>query len=85
MVSIDEYQFLTCFKYSLWGSRRDRFRDWRKSDYLIFLVDKAFSGIAVIAGEPFFSKEKVWDNDLFPIEFPSSLSILSKKINDLGF
>lgn len=79
MVSIDEYQFLTCFKYSLWGSRRDRFRDWRKSDYLIFLVDKAFSGIAVIAGEPFFSKEKVWDNDTFPYRIPIEFNHIIEK------
>jgi len=40
LTAIDEYQYLTCLKYSLWGSKSERFRDWQKGDHLAFIVDK---------------------------------------------
>ncbi|MBE0517113.1 MAG: hypothetical protein IBX41_06985 [Methanophagales archaeon] len=67
---IDEYQFLTCLKHSLWGSRTARFKNWQEGDYLAFIVDKALSGLAEVVGKPFQSKQKVWDNDLFPHRIP---------------
>lgn len=70
ITKVDEYQFLTCLKYSLWGSRSARFKDWQKGDYLAFIVDKALIGYAEISGEPFRSDEQVWDNGLFPYRIP---------------
>jgi hypothetical protein len=70
ITKIDEYQYLTCLKNSLWGSRSARFKDWQEGDYLAFIVDKKFAGLAEVSGKPFKSKEKVWDNDLFPFRVP---------------
>jgi hypothetical protein len=70
ITKVDEYQFLTCLRHSLWGSRSARFKDWQKGDYLAFIVDKALAGYAEVAGEPFRSEEKVWDNGAFPYRIP---------------
>jgi len=70
ITKIDEYQYLTCLKNSLWGSRSARFKDWQPGDYIAFIVDKTFVGLAEVAGKTFQSKQKVWDNDLFPFRIP---------------
>jgi len=44
LTKIDEYQFLTCLKHSLWGSKNFKFKDWKKGDYLAFKVDKDLAG-----------------------------------------
>lgn len=66
LVKIDELQFLTCFEHGLWGSRSARFRDWQKGDGLVFIVGKGLAGLTYVDGEPFVSRDKVWDNGLFP-------------------
>ena len=66
LTKIDEYQFLTCLKHSLWGSRSARFKDWQEGDYLAFIIDKTLAGLAEVYGKPFQSQEMVWDNGLFP-------------------
>lgn len=69
LVSVDELQFLTCFKNNVWGSKTARFtgkNKWNVGDYLVFLVDKTVAGLAKVSGEPFFSKKEVWDNGIFP-------------------
>lgn len=70
ITKVDEYQFLSCLKHSLWGSKSARFKNWQKGDYLVFIVDKALTGYAEISGEPFQSQEKVWDDGLFPYRIP---------------
>ncbi len=70
LAAIDELQFLTCLKYQLWRSKSARFKDWKTGDYLAFVVDKAIAGLAQISGESFESKERVWDNGLFPYRIP---------------
>ena len=70
ITKVDEYQFLSCLKHSLWGSKSARFKDWQKGDYLVFIVDKALSGYTEVSGEPFQSNEKVWDDGLFPYRIP---------------
>jgi hypothetical protein len=70
ITKIDEYQYFTCLKNSLWGSRSARFRDWQQGDYLAFIVDKTFVALVEVAGKPFQSKQKIWDNDLFPFRIP---------------
>jgi len=66
LVAIDELQFLVCLEHQLWGSKSARFKDWQTGDYLAFIVDKAIAGLAQVTGEPFQSKEKIWDNGIFP-------------------
>jgi hypothetical protein len=80
LTKIDEYQFLTCMKYSLWGSRSARFKDWHDGDYLTFIVDKTLAGLAEIAGKPFQSQEGVWDNGVFPYRISIKfVHVLSKE------
>lgn len=40
ITKIDEYQYLTFLKNSLWGSRSACFKDWQEGDYLAFIVGK---------------------------------------------
>lgn len=70
LTSIDEYQFLTCLKNSLWGSKSDRFKDWQEGDYLAFIVGGVLAGLAKVSGKPFKSGEIVWDNGVFPHRVP---------------
>ena len=66
LTKIDEFQFMTCLKHALWGSKSARFGDWREGDYLAVIVDKSLAGLGEIRGKPFVSRERVWDNGLFP-------------------
>ena len=78
LTKIDECQFLTCLRHGVWGSKSARFRDWREGDQLAVIVDKNLAGLGEVVGEPFVSREKVWDNGVFPhrihIEFTHVLS-----------
>jgi hypothetical protein len=79
ITKVDEYQFLSCLKHSLWGSKSARFKRWQKGDYLVFIVDKSLAGFAEVSGEPFQSHEKVWDDGVFPYRIPVKFRyILSK-------
>lgn len=70
LTKIDEYQFLTCLKHALWGSKSPRFSDWYEGDKFAILVDKSIAALAEISGRPFESKDEVWDNGLFPNRIP---------------
>ena len=50
ITKIDEYQFLTCLKHGLWGSKSARFKTWRVGDKLAIIVEKAL---------PVFAREQV--------------------------
>lgn len=66
LTKIDELQFLTCLQHQVWGSKATRFKDWKVGDYLGFIVNKALAGLAQVSGQPFVSKQLVWDNGVFP-------------------
>ncbi len=70
LTKISEYQYLTCIKHSLWGSKSARFKDWEEGDLLAFIVDKSIAGLAKVNGKPFQSAQKVWDNGVFPHRIP---------------
>src|SRR5262245_23824113 len=70
ITKLDEYQFLTCVQHRVWGSKVARFGNWEIGDLLIFIVAKSIAGIAEVTGKPFVSKERVWDNGLFPNRIP---------------
>jgi hypothetical protein len=70
VTKVDEYQFLTCLKHRLWGSKSSRFKDWRMGDAIVFLVGKSVAGLAYVSGPPFQSKEPVWDTGIFPHRIP---------------
>ena len=74
LVAVDELQFLTCLKHQLWGSKSARFKEWQAGDCLIFIVDRAVAGLAEITGEPYVSKDKVWDNGIFPYRIPIKMT-----------
>jgi len=70
LTKIDEYQFLTCLKHGLWGSKSARFKNWREGDHLAIIVEKNLAALAEVSGKPFNSRDKVWDNGLFPHRIP---------------
>lgn len=70
LTKIDEFQFLTCLKHQIWGSKKARFKEWKVGDYLAFIVDKAIAGLAKVTGTPFVSNEIIWDNGLYPNRIP---------------
>lgn len=70
ITKLDEFQFLTSVKNQVWGSKVSRFSSWEIGDFLIFIVDKAIAGIAEVTGKPYVSKQRVWDNGLFPHRIP---------------
>lgn len=76
LTKVDEYQFLTCFKYKLWGSNTDRFKKWKIGDLLLFIVDKHIAAIAEVAGNSFKDKNPVWDNGLYPYRLPIKFLIV---------
>ncbi|TAK01170.1 hypothetical protein EPO44_09230 [bacterium] len=66
LTKIDEYQLLTCLKHGLWGSQSARFKTWREGDHLAIIVEKSLAALAEVTGSAFISKDRVWDNGLFP-------------------
>jgi hypothetical protein len=46
---IDEFQFLTCLKHKVWGSKKARFKDWKIGDHLAFIIDKSIAGLAQVS------------------------------------
>ncbi len=66
VTAVDEYQFLTCVKQQVWGSKSARFGTWQQGDYLAILVNKAVAGLAVVSGKSYTSKQRIWDNGVFP-------------------
>ena len=70
LTKIDEFQFLTCLKHKVWGSKKARFKDWKIGDHLAFIIDKSIAGLAQVSGEPFVSQEIIWDNGLYPHRLP---------------
>ena len=74
LTKVDEYQFLTCLKHEVWGSKSSRFKDWKVGDKLAIIVNKAFAGLAEVCGKPYSSKQRVWDNGMFPHRIPLKFS-----------
>jgi hypothetical protein len=70
LTKIDEFQFLTCLKHQVWGSKKARFKDWKLGDHLAFIIDKSIAALAQVSGEPFESQEIIWDNGLYPHRIP---------------
>jgi hypothetical protein len=70
LTKVDEYQFLTCLKYGLWGSQSARFKTWRENDRFVIIVDKSLAALAEVSGKVYESRDKVWDNGVFPHRIP---------------
>jgi hypothetical protein len=70
LTKIDEYQLLLCIKHAIWGSKSSRFSDWYEGDKFAIIVDKSLAALAEVAGPPFESQDKVWDNGVFPYRVP---------------
>ena len=79
LTKIDEYQFLTCLKHSLWGSKTNRFKDWREGDYLAFKVDKYLAGLAIVNGRPFKSEAEIWEDHIYPHRIPIKFLMIVEK------
>ena len=70
VTKVDEFQFLTCLKHGLWGSKSARFKDWEPGDLLFVLVGKGLAAFAEVNGKPYVSQERVWDNGVYPHRIP---------------
>jgi len=70
LTKIDEYQFLTCLKHGLWGSKSARFKTWQKGDQLAIIVGNGLAGLAQVTGPAFESHKKIWENGVFPHRIP---------------
>lgn len=81
LTKIEEYHFLTCLKHSLWGSKSARFENWQEGDLLAYIVEKSLAALAEVAGPPFQSRDKVWDNGLFPHRIPMHFTHVLKPEN----
>ena len=66
-------------KYSLWGSKSARFKDWQEGDFLVFIVNKELAGFATVSGKPFQSTDLVWDNGIFPYRVPTKFVHVLKR------
>lgn len=73
---VDEFQFLTCVKNEVWGSKSKRFSGWQKGDLLAIIVDKQIAGLAEISGKTYKSDKVVWLNGLFPYRIPLKFKYL---------
>lgn len=82
-VKMDEFKFLTCLKNQAWGSKTACFMDWREGDFLVFIVDKTVAGVAEVSGEPYVSRNPIWDNGLFPHRIPLKFTHAFQKGNRL--
>src|SRR5215813_5987272 len=47
-----------------------RFKNWSEGDHLAIIVEKNLAALAEVSGKPFNSRDKVWDNGLFPHRIP---------------
>jgi len=65
VASIDEYQFLICVKYNVWGANLGRLSKWKSGDFLMFIVDKKITALAEVIGEHFVSDDVLWDNGFY--------------------
>jgi hypothetical protein len=70
LTKVDEFQFLTCLKHQVWGSKNARFGQWKPGNFLAIIVDKAIAALAEVAGPPYVSHDPVWDNGVFPHRIP---------------
>ncbi|PEJ58834.1 hypothetical protein CN692_07610 [Bacillus sp. AFS002410] len=66
LVTVDEYQFLTCVKNGLWGSNNTSIKNWGIDDFIVFIVNKKIVALSVITQAMFNSDDIVWDNGHFP-------------------
>src|SRR5260370_4252887 len=76
MTKVDEYQFLTCVKHSVWGSKTGRFKEWHVGDLLVIFIGKFLAGLGHVTGPAYKSSDQVWDNGLFPHRIPISFDVL---------
>lgn len=67
---IDDFQLLTSIEHGLWGSNTSRFSGWKIGDVLVISVNKALAAMGTLAGKPFRSEKKVWDNAPYPYRIP---------------
>lgn len=70
VVKVDEYQFLTCFKYGLWAANKNILKKWNIGDQLVFYIDRKIAALSTISGNSFQSDEILWDVGLFPYRIP---------------
>jgi len=72
LAKVSELNLLLAFRTRTWGSRKDAFKSWSIGDEIAFVVGKSLSGLALVSGQSYQSKEKIWPDDLYPYRLPTA-------------
>ena len=72
LAKVSELNLLLAFRTRTWGSRKDAFKSWSIGDEIAFVVGKSLAGLALVSGQSYQSKEKIWPDDLYPYRLPIS-------------
>ena len=58
---------LTCgIKNSVWGNKKNLFKNFGRDDYLLILFDGKFAALGKILNSPYESHITVWGDDIYP-------------------
>jgi hypothetical protein len=76
LAKVSELNLLLAFRTRTWGSRKDAFKSWSIGDEIAFVVGKSLAGLAVVSGQSYQSKERIWPDDLYPYRLPISFKNL---------
>ena len=79
VLKIDPFQFLKCVKHQAWGANRILLQNWSVEDILVFRTGNDFSAAAKVVGPPFYSKELIWDNGVYPNRIPIEFFFLASE------
>jgi hypothetical protein len=79
IVKVNEIEFLVSVKHGVWGSKKNRFKNWKIGDLLVFKIDDQLAAVGEISGRYFKSDDNVWSNGVFPYRVPINfIKILSE-------
>lgn len=83
IAKIDKKHFKTCYEFKIWGSKSNRFKNWCKDDYLIFLVAGSICAVSQVSDLPLYSEKSLWESGIYPFRIPISFVKLNEcLIND---
>ncbi len=62
----DERQLSICIEQGVWGQSRNRFRDWRKGDFLLIISETGAAALGLVCSDPFVSEDLIFEKQFFP-------------------
>jgi hypothetical protein len=70
IIKVNQTNLEIALQNNTWGRKRMGFKDWEKGDHLLFIVNLAVAGYALVDGRPFKSEDIYWGDDLYPNRIP---------------